>query len=107
MRQPLPGGGDQASLQDLANQSFDPTMRTFLVQLLRTEDGVNAYLDGTPRTQRYDLQSPVYYIGSAPMDALDTDSTWTITKYDLTNNPYAAKVVTGVQWANRATASYR
>lgn len=72
--------------------------------LNRVDDG--AITTGSTATNRYDLQSPIYYVGSAPIGSADTASVWNITKYDLSANPYSAKVATAAAWSTRTGATY-
>lgn len=60
----------------------------------------------TNGTSRYDLQSPVYYVGNAPIGTIDTATIWLITKYDLSAMPYSAKIAKGAAWSNRTGATY-
>jgi hypothetical protein len=44
VRQPDPRGiGDMSAPQDLMNQSWDPTFRTFVSQIVGSSDGTNMY----------------------------------------------------------------
>lgn len=59
-------------------------------------------------TQRYDYSSStVIYVGTAPIGTADSETGWTITKYDLTSsNDASGKVATDVSWDDKSTGSY-
>lgn len=126
MRQPLPQGGDQSSVQSLSNQSFDPVFRTFLFQLAGSPDGTNMYtakvgadglLQSSPTTYKtlYDFAADGTYIytGEAVPGTSSAGSTWRIVKtvFDASGNPTGKLWANGSSsfdktWTDRATYSY-
>lgn len=57
--------------------------------------------------ERYDIQSPIIYIATAPVGTSNTTTGWTIIKYDITDlTNSSAKISTNVSWNNRATGTY-
>ena len=95
------------SAQEILNESFNNTYKILQVAGYGYDAPSNSFIPaGAALTNRYDLQSPIYYVGSAPVGTLDTATGWTITKYDLTSNPYSGKVATASTWSTRVSGSY-
>lgn len=78
----------------------------------RSFNGINAKAVipyGIPtQSEMYDYSAPpVYYIGSNNPGAATTDTTWSITKYDLTSSSGASgKIAYNVAWDSRSGATY-
>lgn len=104
--------------QYVLNYSFDEVFKILMVGLAGYNASTNSMdrlqIDGAggikvsdaATTSRYDLQAPIYYIGSAPVGTAESTAAWTITKYDLTSNPYSATIATATSWTGRASGSY-
>lgn len=104
--------------QYVLNWSFDEVFKLLMVGLAaynpttNTMDKVQIDAFGGIKTNdatattRYDLQSPIYYVGSAPVGTAEGSTGWNITKYDLTTNPYSGKVAINTTWTGRAGATY-
>ena len=106
------------SEQRVLNYSFDEVFKILTVGLAaynpvtNAMDRVQMSPDGGIKTTsanqsaRYDLQDPVYYLGSAPVGAAEADPVWSVTKIDMTTNPYSSKVVQNIAWTGRTGATY-
>jgi hypothetical protein len=104
--------------QYILNYSFDRVYKLLMTGQLaynpitQAYDRVQVGADGglkmaaTDSTARYDLQAPVYYLGSAPVGTAEGTASWSITKVDTTTNPITAKVAQNEAWSNRAGATY-
>lgn len=106
------------SEQYVLNYSFDEVFKLLMVGLT----GYNAATNGYDRiqidsnggikttqaatTDRYDIQSPIYYLGQAPAGSAETDPVWTVTKVDMTTNPYTSKIASQTTWSGRTGATY-
>lgn len=116
--------GQSPSSQDLDNLSFDDEVQVYMQEIVGSPEPVGSPsrslyavkvfpgggIGTTPiagtSTNRYDLQSPVYYVGEAEVGSDEADPVWVITKYDLTTNPYSGKVATDTAWSGRTGATY-
>lgn len=61
---------------------------------------------GGARTHIYDIQSSVYYLGTAPVGALTSQPIWDVRKIDWTTNPYTSKIAINISWDDRTEAIY-
>ena len=96
------------SSQEIDNESFNDTYKIKTVADYIFDPAGNAFVPiGAPTTNRIDIAAPLYYLGSAAAGTLESGIGWTITKYDLTTNPYSGKVATNVSWTNRSTGNYQ
>ncbi len=106
------------SEQYVLNYSFDEVFKILTVALVaynpntNTMDRVQIGTDGGIKqadslsTGRYDLQAPVYYVGSAPVGTAESAASWTVVKFDLSANPYSSKTATNIAWSARTGATY-
>lgn len=59
------------------------------------------------KTERYDIQGTIIYVGEALIGTAEATITWTITKYNLTDlTQGSGKVVLGAAWTTRASEVY-
>lgn len=90
--------------------SFDPLTGTPLVELTtvnrKTGDPERMFTDGTS-AERYDVAGTTKYVGSNKPGVAESDPSWLITKYDLSNaSNMIVTVAVDAVWANRLTESY-
>lgn len=100
LKKPVSGGGGGGG------SSWSAIGTNGLPAPLKVDGSGNLKTTEVTMTNRYDLVSPVYYVGSAPVGTADAVTGWIIIKYDLTTNPYTGKTATDVSWDNRATGTY-
>lgn len=72
------------------------------------QDDIIAALGGGSKTERYDVEGTVVYVGEADMGSSESDAVWTIFKYTLTDMTQASgKVAVNVAWSNRTGVTYQ
>lgn len=94
----------------MTNSPVDPQTQMPMVEITKvnrkTGDPERVFSPGT-EAQRYDIAGTIKYIGRNKPGVAESDPSWTITKYDLTDSSNVlVTVAVDAVWTNRLTEAY-